>query len=353
MIFGLIFGLGYLGITIVTSGNNNGQLGNSVPLWNQSSSSSAQGVVLDVRVNSTTLSPGQELGISVDLINNLTSANSITLASNINASTYLTAFPIAMWAPCLSPELAYFMVVRGDYNLTQLLALSANSASPSILCMEGGTVESITFEPRSDVANLSGDFCTANCFPYGLNSTRLYSNFTINGYWAYPLNNSEAGDILTPPLNSTCTPNCLTFNYPEVGPKAQSLFGVGKYTLVVDDVFGQSVLLHFVVIPSSYSSGQGLTIGSVTFGDSWHYVGNVALSGSESSCEIMHLPCPSSPQNTAEELEATNGTTAFVETMTICGEACTTTTIVLTGNQIPYCVSPEFPSYNTCPQRLG
>ena len=79
----------------------------------------------------------------------------------------------------------------------------------------------------------------------------LQSNFTVNGYWGYPLNGSEANDIFTPP-HPTCVINgvpggCLTFNYPEVGPRTQALFSQGSYTLVVSDFLGQTDLLYFSV----------------------------------------------------------------------------------------------------------
>jgi hypothetical protein len=95
-----------------------------------------------------------------------------------------------------------------------------------------------------------------------------------------------------------------------------------------------------------------ITIGSVKFGPSWHYVGNVTLSGTESVCDILRLPCGGgTPQNPGEELKSTNGTVAYVETANGCGpQGCVITTIVLINYNL-FCVSPKsnIPSQAECP----
>ncbi len=214
-------------------------------------SSSPQGVELRVRTNSTTLLVGQSLWINVSLINTLPTSN-LVLTSSEDPLFRVVGFPIAIWGPCLYKEPVEFMVVKGNYSLSQLEDLSQNTSSPEIGCMEGGSVNRILFTPRSEVADLNGTFCTAECSPYELPSFSLTSNFTISGYWGYPLNQSEAQDVQTPPVGVDCG-SCMTFNYPEVGPTPQAQFSAGQYTLVASDEWGQVVILYFSVAASTPS----------------------------------------------------------------------------------------------------
>lgn len=93
--------------------------------------------------------------------------------------------------------------------------------------------------------------------------------------------------------------------------------------------------------------------GATSFGDSWGYIGNVTLSGNESSCEIMRLPCPMNPSNPAEEFKSNNGSVAVVETISVCGpQVCTNTTIVLINNAL-YCIVPKSDfDARVCPNRI-
>ena len=209
--------------------------------------STIQGLELNVSISSTTLQLGQSLNISVALFNGLSTLNNI---STTFSSWRLVGFPIAFWPQCFYQQPVEFMIVRGNYSLGQLQALSGNTSVPLTFCISQVLeVKYLTFQPKSDVANLTGDFCLIGCSPDDFGLYRMTSNFTVNGYWAYPLNSSELLDLLTP--EAGCSTNgsgfCLTFNYPEVGPTAQSLFSVGQYTLVVVAEWGQTVLLHFAV----------------------------------------------------------------------------------------------------------
>jgi hypothetical protein len=212
--------------------------------------SSNSGLLLRVSVNSTNLRVGQELDVKVSLFNALPSQNEISIPRTPSSGGFeIQGYPIAMWGGCLFPEPIEFMIVKGQYSVGQLEDLSINSSSPPIICMEGGAVRTVVFQANSDVADLLGSFCTAECYPNEVYSVHLESNFTVNGYWGYPLNSSEAQDIYTP-YGGCTTPsgNCgLAFSYPEVGPIAQSVFSPGEYTLLVEDVWGQVQLLYFTV----------------------------------------------------------------------------------------------------------
>ncbi len=82
----------------------------------------------------------------------------------------------------------------------------------------------------------------------------------------------------------------------------------------------------------------------ISFSSSWHYVGNVTLSGSLSTCVILRLPCPTNPTSQAEQF--TNGTaTLYAEEASRCESSvnCTSYFAILIINNAVYCVSPKLP----------
>ncbi len=241
IIVALLFGM-YVDIT----------LGSSDRLSSTALNSSTQAIELQVSVNITTLHVGQSLSVTVALYNSLPTSNNISIPTRIFSGFKVQGFPIAVWAGCYFPQPLQFVIIKGIYSEAQLEAASTNTSVPSIGCLESGIVHNVLFHPRSDVADLSGTFCTNGCFPLHATSLNLESNFTVNGYWGYPLNASEAQDILTPVHGCTTIPpggSCgISFQNPEVGPTAQSLFTVGEYTLIVSDAWGQVQLLYFIVV---------------------------------------------------------------------------------------------------------
>ena len=157
-----------------------------------------------------------------------------------------------MWGGCLFNEPVELVVVSGNVSLGQLSVESANSTTPTIVCLEGGFVDSLYLQPHSDRATLAGTFCTADCSPFQMSAV-LESNFSVGGYWTYPLNSSEVHDIYTPVPVTCGGPTCeaevgYTYAYPEVGPIPAHLFAPGWYTLVVSDEWGQTVSTPFVVV---------------------------------------------------------------------------------------------------------
>jgi len=209
-----------------------------------------EGLQLEVALNSSTIRLGQRLGIEVSLNNTISSLLNLSSSS----AWKVGGFPIAMWPGCYFTQAVEFMIVKGNYNLSALQTASNSSEwfpSNFVGCAEGGTIEHIVFQPTSVRANLSGTMCVAICTPrQSFGADDLASNFTVNGYWTYPFNSSEAWDVLTPikpcPPPSYCSP-AVTFNFPEESPIPQHLFTSGLYTLVVDDEWGQAVILHFTV----------------------------------------------------------------------------------------------------------
>ena len=207
-------------------------------------STAVRGLQLTVITNDTNLQAGHSLNVTISLQN--------TSPAPLNISTtndwQIPGFPVSVTSACFGYEPIEFMIVRGNYTLNALEAASTNSSgSFPIYCMEGGWVNYVTFEPNSVTANFTGMMCEASCHPQTY-SYRLMTNFTVSGYWGYPLNSSEVNDILSEP-NPPCYVNgvrdCSTFAYPEVGPTAQHKFVDGAYTLAVEDEWGDVLLLSF------------------------------------------------------------------------------------------------------------
>jgi len=91
------------------------------------------------------------------------------------------------------------------------------------------------------------------------------------------------------------------------------------------------------------TSAQPVTVGGVTFSGSWHYVGNVTLTGALSTCKVLGIPCPSA-QSQAEAF--TDGfSTIYAEYATLigvqtpsCFSPCTTTVLIM--NNAVFCITP-------------
>jgi len=199
-----------------------------------------------------------------------------------------------MWGACNGLEPIEFMVVRGNSSVEQLSSASANSsvyeaARYPLGCAEGGSANYLEFQPNSSVANATGTFCAGACSPDS-HLWNLTSIFNVSGYWAYPINSSEAEDVSTPPdpeCLSSGIPDCITFNYPEVGPFAQHAFIPGVYTLAVADEWGQTVVLHFTVTATTTStvtvSASGVPLGCA-------FVKTVTIGGVTMDIYLSHAP---------------------------------------------------------------
>lgn len=231
-----------------------------------STNSSSQGLELTAAIDPQSPKADQNISIAVSL------SDWRSTPINVSASNdwRINGFPVAMWSECEGLEPVEFMVVRGNYSAAEVGSASANSSVYDAVrypfgCMEGGPVSYLEFQPESSVANLTGRFCAGECSPSSY-SSNLTSTFSVSGYWAYPINSSEAEDAFTPP-NPECmssgVPDCIGFQYPEVGPFAQHAFIPGPYTLAVADEWGQTVVLRFTVTSTSTvtSSASGVPPG--------------------------------------------------------------------------------------------
>jgi len=127
------------------------------------------------------------------------------------------------------------VVLKGDYTMTNISSV----ADIHILvfgCPEGTEVDRLTFEPSSARANITG----TDGFPTGKNESMgpysVTGTFTTNGSWDL-LTNSKGFPILD-------YGGAVGDGYP---PTATP-FTPGVYTVGVEDMWGEAVLIHFSVV---------------------------------------------------------------------------------------------------------
>lgn len=212
---------------------------------------------LTVGVNSTRLSAGQDLEISVHLVNTLPYPNNIDTtvvypAYGPNGSYRFGGFPLSTWqGDCLGPFPIQFIVVKGNYTVDSLSSADPDYVIGALPCASAQIVTQFAFGPSSDQAYLTAESCIAACSPYPgaqlPTPYRLESDFTVTGYWnatfarINPLNDS----IYTTP--ATNGGDGYTFGYPEVAPSGATAFAPGVYTLAVSTIWGQADVVHFTV----------------------------------------------------------------------------------------------------------
>jgi hypothetical protein len=207
---------------------------------------------LQVGVDSTQLSVGQSLRISVDLVNTAPNTNNVSATATPpdNGSWRFGGFPIFTWPGCVFPYPLQFIVVKGNYTVGSLSAADPVATISAPFCMEGGTATQFAFAADGDRVNITAVECMALCSPYPgtqlPTSYRLESNFTVMGYWNATYAQSEPLLTASVPASNGCC-GAVTYPYPEVAPLGQIAFVPGVYTLAVSSEWGQAEVLHFTV----------------------------------------------------------------------------------------------------------
>ena len=124
-------------------------------------------------------------------------------------------------------------MLKGDYTIANISSV-ADTHFLVDPCTTGIKVNGVTFEPRSAQANLTGT--TSSVAPNEtLGPYPVAGTFTTNGYWDLR-NNSERPSVF---LNYE---GQQTIDSPITTP-----FTPGVYTVGIEDMWGQWVILHFVV----------------------------------------------------------------------------------------------------------
>ncbi|MDG6971109.1 MAG: hypothetical protein JRM74_00595 [Nitrososphaerota archaeon] len=188
---------------------------------------------MTVSANATKVDAGQAIDISLRLSN--TRAAALTLPS---ASDWaFRGIPIAVWEPCVVTLPVEFLVLKGNFTVSQIIA-GGNNLTISYTCAEATFINQVAFNPKSDFANVTGVYSQGgqnNTFgPYAMGT-----NFTLTGYW----------DQITPQEASPAfySPSLDGFAYPGIPPSPQHPFAPGVYTLAVADEWGDFGVLHFEV----------------------------------------------------------------------------------------------------------
>ena len=175
---------------------------------NSTSSNSISGLSLSLSLDGMTYQPGQEVSISVDEKNTLSTINNVTATDNL-PSEFMSGFTNDP-----SPLPFGLAVLQGNYTVSNYSAMTPLIIyDPSKVYIGTRVVgpTSYSFQPLNDTAVLSGgDYNSSN----GL---KMQYEINVNGYW---------------PNNASTT---------------STNFEPGVYTVVAGDEWGALVLVHFTV----------------------------------------------------------------------------------------------------------
>jgi hypothetical protein len=246
-LFGVVVAVVILGSAIFASATNR-----PTPPGPNTAVSDANGLRLEASVNSTQLAQGHALKVSLNLTNTQPWDDTVPTASRWP----FEGVPVALWPSCYYVLPIQVVVLKGSFTLDDLRSVATHTSN--YMCMEGGTMKEVFFQPKSDQVRIAGNVCVANCNYMTLGPYRLEFNFTTTGYWDLQALTSE----LNPPILGALTPGSL--------PSLP--FAPGVYTVGVADEWGQAVVLHVTVGSSSTSMGGTCTISAEPTGFFLHLV---------------------------------------------------------------------------------
>ena len=223
----------------------------TLPKWGQSVSSN--GIELWMSLIATNIKTGQELNVAIALYNTRAMANNVTAESHPAGTAgnwSIGGWPVAIWPVCDYSLPVQFVLVKGYVTLQGMKQALAEANPPSraggyLDCMEWFNVHYAVFESNSDIATLVGtNYGPAiGTFLQATPSYRLATNFTVGGYWDYPLTSA----VYPQGLFTLSPQGGYYFAYPEVSPTLGHVFSPGDYTVIAADEWGNAVLLHFTV----------------------------------------------------------------------------------------------------------
>jgi hypothetical protein len=190
-------------------------------------SSTAQlGIQLNESINSSSIAEGQSLSVSISLTNALPTINDIPTSNDWS----FHGVSGEVWGACIGEYPLEVAILSGNYTAQELPSVA--NTTFEYTCAGYIQVSQVTFQPRSDEANITG----TGPGP-GLNQTLgpfdLALNFTTSGYWDLKSLSKQTN----PPLLGPGT----TLNL------ASIKFVPGTYTVAVADEWGQTAIQHFTV----------------------------------------------------------------------------------------------------------
>jgi hypothetical protein len=173
-------------------------------------SNSKVGIDLSLALNSTTIGPGQDLQSVVEVSNELGRVNNVSVSND---------FPVTPLHPkCIPGDYTPFVIqmYAGNYgrdNITQATPLPYFLSCPAIADDSIMTEYYYLFQPDSANATLFGRTFAGNPGNTGIMSLRFVNQISIHQY-------------------SSSSPN--------------GVLPDGVYTLMLEDWWGQMVILHFI-----------------------------------------------------------------------------------------------------------
>jgi hypothetical protein len=196
------------------------------------SSVSPIGIRLTTSINSTSLSPGQALNVTLSISNVLGTVNDIHTADDWP----FQGVPVELWPFSYGTMPAQVVVLNGNFSADSLSLLAR--AEFQGVCVECSTPDHVVLQPNSDLANVTGVFCSLSCDNETVGPIGLERSFTTTGYWD--------PEYLANELNAP-----IIGNQNEAGPYSMP-FLPGAYTVAVADEWGQVNVLHFQVVAESH-----------------------------------------------------------------------------------------------------
>ena len=191
---------------------------------------STLGLKLSLSVNSTSVRSGSNINVTVTITNVLKSMNNVSgkwdWANQIVANSSASTFPCPHWDN--------FVIVNGYYSESNISTASPLWLIPpheSLACPYLNWT-SYLFKPQS---------YNATVFPNGYYPYNLTTKALVQGYYTTPQGYVLPNKNLPPPP-----------------------FPTGIYTIAAGDEWGQMVILHIVVVSSSYSTDAATTLHTST-----------------------------------------------------------------------------------------
>ncbi len=208
------------------------------------SSVGSNGLQLSASLNASRLTPGQTLQVNVSIFNTLSTFSNVTISNGwpfevdrVTASPWpFQGVPLGLWPDDFyttvdtnASSLAEAVVLKGDYTIANISSV-ANTHPIVRVGTEGMWVDYAVFEPSSSQANFTGYYLAPKGGNMTLGPYHVANTFTTKGYW----------NLLNDPY--------LGYGQQQAGLSPIAIpFAPGVYTVGIDDVWGQWVILHFEV----------------------------------------------------------------------------------------------------------
>jgi hypothetical protein len=195
---------------------------------------SSQGMRLVAGLNTTKISVGHELFLTISLFNTASRTNSIRSASDWP----FAGIPVFVSPPCYFFPPLEFVVLKGHYAKGNLSVSGIRGPMPYI-CMEGVSIYYLIFRPNDNNFTMTGIYDVTNS-NQTLGPYRAAGYLSISGYWDQFTDSQMQNSTFYTSFQEY-------FSYGSTSPKPQHAFTPGLYTVAVADEWGDLVMVYFTV----------------------------------------------------------------------------------------------------------